>query len=98
MGGNFGAGGKLERLGGPPVFGALGGAPPGGFFGGPTRGDLEGLPTVGETLAVAIGGPCGGQTTGYNSARRYQAPFDPASQLPQGNGTYLLLQGRLWRR
>jgi len=58
VGGNLGAGGKLERLGGPVATGAFGGAPLAGLFGGPTLGDFGGLPTVGEIDAVVVGGPC----------------------------------------
>jgi hypothetical protein len=59
VGGNFGAGGKLERLGGPPATGAIGGAPLAGLIGGPALEYVGGLPTVGEALAVAVGGASG---------------------------------------
>ncbi|MHA1235199.1 MAG: hypothetical protein ACTSQL_08970, partial [Promethearchaeota archaeon] len=61
VGGNFGAGGKLVRLGGPPLVGAFGGAPFPGLFGGPFPGALGGPPTVGDTVAaVAEGISCAG--------------------------------------
>ena len=53
VGGNFGAGGRFDLFGGPPVEGALGGIPLAGLVGGPLLGDLGGVPTVDEVVAVA---------------------------------------------
>ena len=52
LGGNFGAGGKLDRLGGPPFDGAFGGPPVPGLFGGPFPGALGGPPTVGDVIVA----------------------------------------------
>ena len=56
-GGNLGAGGKLVRLGGPPVEGAFGGTPLAGLFGGPTVGEEGGASIAGEALAIAGAAP-----------------------------------------
>ncbi len=74
LGGNFGAGGKLVRLGGPLLAGAFGGAPVAGLFGGPFPGALGGPPTVGDTVAVVAEGiSCAGAGLPLNKLNKVLA-------------------------